>query len=59
MTEKQTYRISASYLHKLPENLVKPYANTSSEWQILIKVPGRGKVYQYVKVEEHLKKPFY
>ena len=49
-TEEWIYSISTGYLDKLPENLVEPYANASSKWQILIKVPERGKdiyLYQY------------
>ena len=30
-TKEQIYGISTGYLGKLPENLVKPYANVSSE----------------------------
>jgi len=50
MTEERIYGISTGYLGKLPKNLVEPYANTSSEWQILMKVPKGGKdiyLYQY------------
>jgi len=43
MTEEQIYGISAGYLDKLPKNLVEPYTNTSSKWQILMKVPEGGK----------------
>jgi len=42
-TKEQIYGISAGYLDKLPKNLVKPYANASSKWQILMKVPERDK----------------
>jgi len=50
ITKERIYGISTGYLGKLPKNLVEPYANTSSEWQILMKVPERGKdvyLYQY------------
>ena len=50
ITKERIYGISVGYLGKLPENLVEPYANTSSEWQILMKVPEGGKdiyLYQY------------
>ena len=50
MTEEWIYRISAGYLGKLSKNLVEPYTNASSEWQILMKVPEEGKdiyLYQY------------
>jgi len=50
MTEGQIYGIFTSYLGKLPKNLVKPYTNASSEWQILMKVSEREKdiyLYQY------------
>jgi len=50
MTEEQIYSISTGYLGKLSKNLVKSYANVSNKWQILIKVPERGKdvyLYQY------------
>jgi len=42
-TEERIYGISASYLGKLPKNLVEPYANASSKWQILMKIPEGGK----------------
>ena len=48
MTKEWIYKISAGYLGKLSENLVEPYANTSSKWQILIKVPeGEKHIYLY------------
>jgi len=37
-------------LGKLSKNLVEPYTNASSEWQILIKIPEEEKdiyLYQY------------
>jgi len=48
MTEEQVYNISTSYLGKLPKNLVEPYTNISSKWQILMKVLEGGKdIYLY------------
>jgi len=41
-TKKWIYEVSAGYLGKLPENLVRPYVNASTKWQVLIKVPDRG-----------------
>ena len=48
MTEERIYGISTGYLGKLSKNLVEPYVNTSSKYQILMKVPEKGKdVYSY------------
>jgi len=48
------YGVSTGYLGRLPKNLIKLYANASAEWQVLMKVPERGKnvyMYQYPNKE--------
>jgi len=42
-TEERCYGVSTGYLGQMPENMVEPYANASTEWQVLMRVPEGGK----------------
>jgi len=41
-TEEHLYGVSTSYLGKLPENMVEPFARASGEWQHFIHIPEGG-----------------
>jgi len=41
-TEERLYSVSTSYLGKLPENMVEPFARASGKWQRFISIPEGG-----------------
>ena len=57
-TKERMYGVSTGYLGRLSENLIEPYANASTEWQVLMKVPEGGKMSIYTSTRtknyEHL-----
>ena len=41
-TKECLHGVSTSYLGKLPENMVEPFARASGEWQYFIGIPEEG-----------------